>query len=58
MIEKLSSETKGEQVCTPAELTEIELAHISGGIVDNGSGEIDWCGTKPPGWRPGPVHHS
>ncbi|CCE01684.1 hypothetical protein [Bradyrhizobium sp. STM 3809] len=58
MIEKLNSETTGEQVCTPTELTEAELVQISGGIVDNGSGDVPWCGTKPPGWHPGPVHHS
>jgi len=52
MTEKLNSETKGEQVCTPAELTENDLAQISGGIVDDGSGNIGWCGTKPPGWHP------
>jgi bacteriocin-like protein len=58
MIEKLSSETKGEQVCTPAELTENDLAQISGGMVDDGLGNSGWCGTKPPGWHPPVVHHS
>jgi len=57
MIEKLNSKTKGEQVCTPTELTETELAHISAGIVDNGFGDVPWCGTKPPGWHPGLVVH-
>lgn len=58
MIEKLNNETKGEQVRAPAELTENDLAQISGGISDDGFGDIGWCGTKPPGYHPGPVHRS
>ena len=59
MIEKLNGETKGEQVCTPTELTENALAQISGGIVDDGLGNIGFCGTKPPGWHPPVlVHHA
>jgi len=58
MIEKLNNETMGEQVCMPTELTDNELSYISGGIVDDGSGNIGWCGTKPPGWHPPVVGRS
>ena len=57
MIEKLNNETMDEQACTPTELTEKELSHISGGYGDDGTG-IDWCGTKPPGWHPPVVSRS
>jgi bacteriocin-like protein len=59
MIEKLNNnETMVEQARARAELTESELSQISGGIVDDGSGNIGWCGTKPPGWHPPVVHRS
>jgi bacteriocin-like protein len=58
MIEKLNNETMGEQACMPAELTDNELSNISGGIADDGLGQVDWCGTKRPGWHPPVVHRS
>ena len=57
MIEKLNNETVVE--LTSTELTDNELARIAGGIVDDGSGNVGFCGTKPPGSHPGVVvHHS
>lgn len=59
MIEKPNNETISElAAATPIELTENELAHIAGGIADDGSGQVGFCGTKPPGSHPGGVHHS
>jgi bacteriocin-like protein len=58
MIEKLNNETMGEQVFMSTELTDHELSHISGGIVDDGTGQVGWCGTKPPGSHPPVVRHS
>jgi bacteriocin-like protein len=58
MIEKLNNETVVEQSCMLTELTENELSHISGGILDDGTGQVGWCGTKPPGSHPPVVHHS
>ena len=49
MIEKLNNETISELL---TELTEMELAHVSGGYIGDGSGNVGWCGTKPPGWHP------
>jgi bacteriocin-like protein len=46
-MEKIKNEVVGEQV-RAVELTENELAHISGGYDDG----APWCGTHPPGWHP------
>lgn len=58
MIEKLNNETMSEQARMPAELTDNELAFVAGGIVDDGLGNIGFCGTKPPGWHPPVLHRS
>ena len=47
VMDKITNEDVAEQVHAD-ELTENELAHISGGNIDDGP----WCGTKPPGWHP------
>jgi bacteriocin-like protein len=46
-MEKIRNEDVGVQVRAD-ELTEAELAHISGGGIEDGP----WCGTHPPGWHP------
>jgi hypothetical protein len=58
MIEKLNNESMSEQPCTTAELTDNELAYVAGGIVDDGTGQTGFCGTKPPGWHPPVLHRS
>jgi hypothetical protein len=57
MIEKLNK-SMSELARTPAELTDAELAFVAGGIVDDGSGQVGFCGTKPPGWHPPVLHRS
>jgi hypothetical protein len=56
MIDKSKKDT-AENVNAKTELNVDELARVVGGFSDGSSGEPGSCGTKPPGWHPGPVHH-
>ena len=47
-MDKIRNEETGEQMRKPIELTEDELAYVSGGNADDGP----WCGTHSPGWHP------